>query len=347
MSSERGRPPTLEHVARLAGVSRATVSRVVNGVDSVDPELREVVQQAIAETGYVPNRAARSLVTRRTGAVALVVSEPEHHNAGGRFTGPVLGDPFFGRVVTGMVSFLRPRGIHPLLMLVDSAEARTDLLGQVRQGEIDGIVLVSIDPQDPLPELLAAAEVPTVLFARPAKDVPISFVDVAHEHGARLAAERLVGHGCTDIGTVSGPLDTPAGKDRLAGFRAAMTAHGVAEVPSVEGDFTQNGGESAMHRLLAQRPGLDGVFVANDQMALGAVAALRDAGRAVPADVAVVGFDDNGIAAACHPPLTTVRQPVEDMAAEMARILTDRLERPGGPPDAVIFQPTLVIRESS
>ncbi len=342
-----GRRPTLEQVARVAGVSRATVSRVVNRVESVDPDLRTVVERAIAETGYVPNRAARSLVTGRTGTVGLVVSEPRREPDGGPLASHVYADPFFGRIVAGMLGELGPRRVHPMLVHVDSAAARDELLARLEQGDLDGVALVSVWPDDPLPELLAASGAPAVLFTRAARSAPVSYVDVAHGHGARLAADHLRARGCRRVVTVAGPAHLPAGQDRLAGFRDAMARHGQPYVPSVEGGFTVAGGQQAMTRLLAEVPDLDGVFAGNDLMAQGALLALAGQGRAVPAKVAVVGFDDSSVALACRPPLTTVRQPVEDMAAELARLLLSRIEDPAQPPGSVVFEPTLVLRESA
>lgn len=367
--------PTLEDVARAAGVSRATVSRVVNGVRNVDPVIQEAVRQAVSVTGYTPNRAARSLVTRRADAVALVVSgagvEPEaapEDNGGGAsgdgsrarrpgsgagagdagsFTAQVFADPFFGRVVTGVVDYLRPRGMHPVLMFAETSRAREEVVAYLRQGNADGALVVSTHAEDPLPALLADAGLAAVLYARPARPVPVSYVDLAHQDGARLAAEHLLGRGCRLIATISGPLDVPAGQARLTGFRDTMARHGHAYIPIVEGQFTQESGEAAMERLLADHPDLDGVFAANDLMALGACHVLREHGRSVPGDVAVVGFDDSSAALACRPPLTTVRQPVEGMAAEMTRLLLDRLARPDGPVTSVIFEPELVVRGSA
>jgi DNA-binding LacI/PurR family transcriptional regulator len=337
----------LEDVARSAGVSRATVSRVVNGTRNVDPEIQRIVQEAVQATGYVPNRAARSLVTRRTDAVALVFSVPDHHTADDPFMGRVFSDPFFGRIVGGLLTVLRPRGVHPVLMLADSEEARRSMVAGLRQEHIDGVVLVSIAPGDSLPFLLTEAGVPTVVFARPTTPLPISFVDIAQQAGARLAADRLVERGCRRIATIAGPYDSAAGRDRLTGFRDAMAEHGQPYVPSIEGGFTQEGGEQAMRQLLDMHPETDGVFVASDLMAQGALLVLRDLGKRVPQDVAVVGFDDSSAAMASRPLLTTVRQPVEDMAAEMARLLMAQVDDPAQPTRSVIFKTTLVVRESA
>jgi DNA-binding LacI/PurR family transcriptional regulator len=344
------RRPTLEQVARVAGVSRATVSRVVNRVESVDPDIRAAVECAIAEIGYVPNRAARSLVTGRTGTVGLVVSEPRREPEGGPLASHVYADPFFGRIVAGMLGELGPRRVHPMLIHVDSAAARDELLARLGQGDIDGVAVVSVWPDDPLPDLLAASGAPAVLFTRPARAshaTPLTYVDVAHGHGARLAADRLQARGCRRVVTVAGPAHLPAGHDRLAGFREAMACHGQADVPSADGGFTLAGGQQAMTRLLAAVPDLDGVFAGNDLMAQGALLALAGQGRLVPGDVAVVGFDDSSAALACRPLLTTVRQPVEEMAAELARRLLARIEDPAQPPGSVIFEPKLVLRDSA
>ncbi|MEV8420601.1 LacI family DNA-binding transcriptional regulator [Streptomyces niveus] len=366
--------PTLEDVAKAAGVSRATVSRVINGVRNVDPVIQAAVRDAVAVTGYTPNRAARSLVTRKADSIALVVSgagddpPPVAATAGpaeatggrasdgrsagfdggvGSFMTDVFADPFFGRVVTGVVNFLRPQGIHPVLMFAETSRARDEVVSYLRQGSADGALVVSTHAEDPLPALITDAGLPAVLYARPARPVRISYVDLAHQDGARLAAEHLLARGCRRIATIAGPLDVPAGQDRLTGFRDTMARHGHPYVPVAGGEFTEESGAAAMELLLAEQPDLDGVFAANDLMAVGACRVLRERGRRVPDDVAVIGFDDSRAAASCRPPLTTVRQPVEDMAAEMSRLLLDRLSRPDRPVTSVIFEPTLILRASA
>lgn len=346
-TSEVPRSPTLEDVAQVAGVSRATVSRVINGVRNVDPELHEVVWRAVDATGYVPNRAARSLVTRRTGSVALLVSDSEDHSANDPFMGRFFTDPYFGRVVGGVLSVLRPTGIHLALMLAGSDEARTKVVGDLRQGHADGAVILSLHPGDTLPRMVADAGIPAVLFGRPASPTPISYVDLANDRGATMAAEHLLARGCERIGVISGPADVPASQDRLSGFRQAMARHGFAYIPCVEGNFTLASGEAGMRKLLAEEPELDGVFALNDLMAQGAVSALRELGRGVPDEVAVIGFDDSSPALAARPTLTTVRHPMEDMAAEAVRLLIARIDDPSTRVTSVIFEPTLVVRDSA
>ena len=341
MSGMSDRAPTLEDVARAAGVSRATVSRVVNGVRNVDPTIRAKVTEAIDDIGYRPNSAARSLVTRRADALALVVSGAEDQSPG-----EVFADPFFGRVAGGVVAALGATGQYPLLMHADSGTGRDRVLAALRSGMVHGALLVSTHADDELPYACVAEKVPAVLFARPARPIPISYVDLEHRNGAALAADHLVARGCRRVGVITGPEDVPASQERLAGFRDAMARHGLPYVPWQTGNFTLGSGEQAMEALLAEQPDLDGVFAANDLMAQGAVQVLRHHGKTIPQDVAVIGFDDSSAAAATRPPLTTIRQPVEDMAAAMVQLLLDRLAG-DDQPRSVIFEPTLVTRESA
>ena len=344
-------PPTLEHVARAAGVSRATVSRVINNVRNVDARIQQAVREAVESTGYVPNQAARSLVTGRTNSVALVVSEGEHRDGNGLaadpFVGRVFTDPFFGRLVGGLFSVLRPQGMNLVLMFIETDEMRRQLLDYLRRGHVDGVLLISSHAQDPLPQMLTESGLPAVMSERPSTPLPISYVECAQDVGARQAADLLVRRGCRKVVTIAGPLDMPAGRDRLSGFLDGMAAHGLTDVPSVEGFFTQESGSAAMERLLDEHPDLDGLFAANDLMAAGAIIVLHERGRAVPGDVAVVGFDDSRLAQFSRPPLTTLHLPVEEMAVQMARMLLERIQDPDTPISSTTFDPTLVTRAST
>jgi DNA-binding LacI/PurR family transcriptional regulator len=355
--------PTLEDVARAAGVSRATVSRVVNGAPNVSSDLQRVVQQAIAAVGYVPNRAARQLITGRSGVIALVMSiaseassrasslqtavsgevEPSPADSA---PDRVFADPFFGRIVAGVLGYLRPRRLHPLLMLAEDDASRAQVLDHLREGTADGALVVSVDPADPLPGLLVEARLPAVFFARPERPLPVRYVDLAHQDGGRLAAERLLAQGRRRVAAIAGPLTLHAGRARLDGFCDTMARHGVAYVPYSVGNFTQDSGEHAMRELLDREPELDGVFASNDLMAVGALHVLLERGRRVPQDVAVIGFDDSSAATSSRPRLTTVRQPVEEMAAQMAQLLLERLDEPESAPRAVLFDSELIVRAS-
>jgi len=331
---------TLEEVALRAGVSRATVSRVVNGSPKVSPDVRRAVEAAVAELGYVPNRAARSLVTRRSGSVGVVITEPP---------GRLFSDPFFPRLLRGISGALSARDLQ-LVLLMPSSPAETDRTADyIAGGHVDGILLVSLHGADPLPDLLATAGVPFVSGGRPLRTPAASYVDVDNRGGARSAVEHLLAGGRRVVATITGPTDMGAGVDRLAGYREALTDAGIAPDPSLEaaGDFTQEGGSAAMERLLAARPDIDAVFAASDLMASGAMAVLEAANRRVPQDVAVVGYDDSPVATSVRPRLTSVRQPIEEMGHEMARLLIDAVEGTDPVQRRVILATELIRRASS
>ena len=331
---------TLEEVAHVAGVSRATVSRVVNGSPRVSPDVRVDVQAAIERLGYVPNRAARSLVTRRSDSIAVVITEP---------TGRLFSDPFFPRLLRGISSELAARDRQLILLMPDSAADEARTADYLTAGHVDGALLVSLHGDDPLPARLTAAGIPIVLVGRPPKGAKASFVDVDNRQGAQSAVAHLIGAGRRVVATITGPLDMAPGVDRLGGYRDALAEAGLAADPSLEatGDFTQHGGAVAMERLLAARPDLDAVFAASDLMAAGALSVLAAAGRSVPGNVAVVGFDDSPVATSTTPQLSSVRQPIEEMGHEMARLLVHAVEAAETVPRRVILATELVRRASS
>ncbi|MDA2812703.1 LacI family DNA-binding transcriptional regulator [Nocardiopsis sp. RSe5-2] len=337
------RRPTLEMVARRAGVGRGTVSRVINGSSRVSPDTREAVRAAIAELGYVPNRAARALVTRRTDTVALVVSEPEER---------LFDQPFFSGIVRGVSAVLTDRGLQLLLATARTAADHERLGDYLSGGHVDGVLLVSLHTDDPLPDRLAGAGVPVVLGGRPLYPPrhPVHYVDIDNVGGAASATRRLIEGGRRRIATVAGPADMAAGQDRLRGHREALAEAGLPDAPelTVHGDFSHDGGARAMRELLDAAPDLDAVFAASDDMALGVLRTLRESGRRVPEDVALVGYDDTAAAAHTDPPLTTVHQPTERMGGEMARLLADTAiaEGPDAKPQAVVLDTRLVVRES-
>jgi DNA-binding LacI/PurR family transcriptional regulator len=309
----------LEQVAALAGVSRATVSRVVNGVATVAPDLRTKVERAIDALGYAPHQAARSLASRRTDTLALVTSEPDVR---------VFDDPFFSGIVRGVSQECIRAGMHMMLLMAQSFDDLARIENYLRTAPVDGVLLISEHAlQDPLPAALRRAHIPFVIGGRPLDPTSTAaYVDNDNVGGGRLAGAHLVGRGRSVIGTVAGPKDMAAGIDRLAGFSAALgRRHRVRRVEHA--DFTVAGGAAATARLLERVPDLDGIFAASDLMALGALRALARAGRRVPDDVAVVGFDDIEAAALADPPLTTVRQETTLQGRAMVRLLLGH-ERP-------------------
>jgi len=331
-----GEPVTIERVAAVAGVSRSTVSRVLGGGERVSPAALEAVRAAIDELNYVPNRAARSLATRQTQAIAMVVPED---------TTRFFGDPFFAAVVSGINARLSSTE-YVLNLFIASDDAGDKTTRYLRGGNVDGALVVSHHTSDTYLDRIAEA-VPLVFGGRPVRERGDDYyVDVDNVEGARIATAHLLSGGARRVALIAGPEDMTASVDRLAGYRAALAAAGVAEGPVVTGDFTLAGGGEAARRLVASGAEFDALFVASDLMARGAISALREAGLRVPADVRVVGFDDSPIAIGAAPLLTTVRQPSLLQGETMTEVLLARLR--GESPARVTTLPVeLVIRETA
>lgn len=333
-----GRRPTVWAVAAAAGVSKTTVSRVLTGSPRVSPEARRAVERAIEALGYVPNRAARSLVTQRTDTIALVVSEPETR---------VFSEPFFAGTIRGINEELA--NTEFAFVLLSAGGDRSRIERYIRNRHADGFILMSLHRQDPLLQVLATTETPMVLSGRPFPGVNVPYVDADNRGGASAAVAHLLERGRSRITTIAGPEDMPVGVDRLEGFREALPAPARRSWRRLvaHGDFSEESGERAMRELLARVPDLDAVFAASDLMAIGAIRALRAAGRKIPDDVAVVGFDDSHAARLAEPQLTSVRQPMEEIGRSLARLLLTQLRNPGTRPASLIVPTELIIRESS
>jgi DNA-binding LacI/PurR family transcriptional regulator len=340
----RGVRPTLEDVAARAGVSRATVSRVVNGQASVDPRLTALVLAAVRELHYVPNQAARSLVTHRTNTVALVAEESDDR---------VFGDPFFSGIVRGVSHELSLAGVQLTLSMTQNDEQVADVASYLLSGHCDGVLLISEHGEHRLATRLVDGGVPVVIGGRPLDPAfAVPYVDNDNVEGGLLAARHLRGLGRIRVGTIAGPQDMCAGIDRLAGFRRGL-GRDFRRGRVAYGTFTGPSGAAAMERLLQQDPMIDGVFVASDLMALEALTVLRRTGRRVPEDVAVVGYDDIPLAAAASPALTTVRQHTVAQGRYLVKRLLGRWQdevTPAvlpGSDGGVVLPVELVIRESA
>ncbi|WP_341956310.1 LacI family DNA-binding transcriptional regulator [Microbacterium sp. LWH13-1.2] len=326
---------TIEEVASAAGVSRSTVSRVVNGSTAVSPEALLAVQRAIEELSYVPNRAARSLASKQTHAIALIVPED---------TTRFFGDPFFAAIVAGITGALRGSD-YLLNLLIASDDPGDKMTSFVRNGGVDGALIVSHHTSDAFIDRVADA-VPVVWGGRPVRIREGDYVvDVDNVAGARTATQHLIETGRTRIATISGPLTMVSSVDRVQGFRGALADAGLSPFAEEAGDYSEGSGADAARRILAAgRP--DAIFVASDLMARGALTALRAAGIRVPEDVALVGFDDSSVALSTDPQLTTMRQPMYAQGEAMAGVLLSRLA--GRDPEHTTILPTeLVVRASS
>jgi DNA-binding LacI/PurR family transcriptional regulator len=283
---------------------------------------------------------AREQGLPRTGTVALIVFEP-----------PVLlfGDPFVTRLIGGVDAVIHQRGLQLIMIAPQSMSDIDRAESYVSAGHADGAMLVSFPANHPLPSELAAHGVPLVFGGRPSEPTRFNHVDVDNVGGAARAVGHLASGGRKVIAAITGRSDVPAGQDRLRGYRQGLEAAGLpADEGLIEaGNFTRAGGGRAMRFLLTKRRGLDAVFAASDVMAAEAMKVLVEAGRRVPEDVAVVGYDDDPMALTLRPPLTSVRQPIEQMGQAMAGMIVDAINSPDRPPRKVILTTHLEVRRSS
>ena len=340
MTARSDQRPTLDQVAALAGVGRGTASRVINGSVHVSERSRRAVEAAVAELQYIPNAAARALKTRRTDAVALVIAESEDR---------IFGEPFFAGVVRGISKSLSEVGKQLVLLVYQAGVRSSHLESYLSRQHVDGVLLLSLHDDDRLPEVIRSRALPMVVGGRGRQVADTSWVDFDNVNGAGLAAQLLVDIGCQTIGAITGPLDMAAGRDRYDGFRAALQAAGrsLPDDLVAHGDFSQPSGTRAMVELIERRPDVDGVFCANDPMAAAALQVIRDSGRRIPDDVAVIGYDDAPLALGTHPPLTTVRQQPEEMGHAMVELLLAQFHDSGSQPDTRVLETSLVERGST
>jgi DNA-binding LacI/PurR family transcriptional regulator len=330
--------PTIEDVAQFAGVSRGTVSRVLNGGRHVRPALVASVNDAIETLGYSVNQAARNLAAGRTGSVAFVVSEHQEH---------IFEDPNYVLFVSVFGRELRRRGRHLLLTAAEDTEEEIFIGHYLTSGHVDGALLALPHADEPLLARLAQSRLPLVVIGRPlGYEDALSWVAIDDGAAAYEIVNHLVVQGHSRIATVTGPLNTSGGRDRFEGYKRAL---GPNFRPSLvaEGDWSLASGRIGLQEILARDGGFDALFAASDLMALGAMAALRGTGRRIPEDVAVAGFDDSAAASLADPPLTTVRHPCTEIALEALRILDDLMEGRSSGPEHVVLPTEFVKRMST
>lgn len=328
---------TIIEIAKHAGVSRSTVSRVINNDPNVNAETRQRVRSVMQKMNFHPNAAARGLAAGKTRILGLVIPMG---------VATLFADPYFPQLIQGISTACNQFDYSTMLWLAEPEYERRMIQQIVSSGLIDGVIVASALNNDPVVEALRARRIPFVLVGRHPVHSDITYVDVDNRMAARDAVLYLLRLGYERVATITGPHNMIAGVDRLDGYKDALKARGLVPDASliVEGDFTESGGYEAMQRLLKQNP--NAVFVASDAMAVGALRALRDAGKKVPDEIALIGFDDLPVAARTDPPLTTVRQPIQRAGFVAAETLIDLLSDKEKAPRHLILPTELVIRES-
>lgn len=328
----------LEDIAKRVGVSRSTVSRVVNESPNVRPEVRERVLKEIQATNYHPNVAARSLASQRSGIIGLVLSQ----SVSSFFT-----DPFFPHLTRGIAFGCNNFNLTLSLFLVGNKEDEKKISPRIsRQGMLDGILIQSGGPDDRLIDLLTKSSIPSAMIGRPFFPEGVSYIDVDNVGAAAVATHHLIALNYQRVATITGSRHSTVTVDRLAGYKNALKEAGRSVDPDLisEGDFNETSGYAAMKRLLPARP--DAVFAASDIMAVGAMHAVQEAGLKIPQDIAFVGFDDIPISGAPNIELTTIRQPIMKFGESAVELLIDLIENGSKPARHVLLDTELVIRES-
>ncbi|MBV9546834.1 MAG: LacI family DNA-binding transcriptional regulator [Chloroflexi bacterium] len=333
---------TIEEIAELADVSRSTVSRVLNNHRSVRPDVRARVQQIIQEQRYAPRAAARSLASRRSNALGLLIP---------RSAMAIFSDPFFPYVIQGITETSTERGYFVMLSMV-MHERERDFYERVLRGHhVDGLIMLSSDIDDPILPQLIRDETPLVLIGRHPYLSEVSTVDVDNREGAAQAVRHLIELGHRNIATITGPHNMAVAMDRRDGYKQALAEAGIPIRPEliVESDFTQAGGYEATGALLKPLPRTTtAVFVASDPMAVGALRAIQEHGLRIPEQLAIASFDDLPLATLVNPPLTTVHQPVQQLGSAAVDLLLNRLDASSeAPPDHVLLETHLVVRQST
>ncbi len=333
------RRPTLDDVARAAGVARATASRALSGSGSVSPATSERVRAAAARLNFTPHQAARALASAQAQTIALVIPEPD---------AIVWGDPFLSYVIKGISEACHDTKYQVLVAMAHPDDPPAKIAQVLRPGYVDGAIMVSQHGSGQLGRIIDRAEVPIVHIGRPWGSASPLYVDVDNWQVGHLAARHLIAAGARRVACIAGPSDMSPVHDRTAGWRQTLLAAGLTPGPLTHAPFTRQGGETSMRAILAEDPGVDAVFAQSDLMAAGAIRVLQEAGVAVPAQVRVVGVDNTELGHSTTPPLTTVTNPASDLARNACRMLLgvlDGVDVAGVTPE--ITHPELVVRASA
>jgi DNA-binding LacI/PurR family transcriptional regulator len=310
---------TIDLVAKSAGVSRATVSRVMNGSAKVSPERVRAVKKAIAKYNFTPNATARRLAGGQSGLIALLMEESSEE---------FFQNPFWGEVVQGFSAAITDAGMHPLLLIRPKSGTEESLFSTLRAGQMDALAIFSWHRPMKSFEKLLDPKMKVVLGGDLGGSKNFPFVDVDNIKGGYLATKHLIDLGCKNILTITGDLKLQSGRDRLDGYEQALKSSGlkINDDLVLHGDYTQAKAESLINRLISSKVRFDGVFAGNDLSAVGAINVLMKNGMDVPRKVKVVGFDDSPIARHNEPSITTVRQPIRELGAEVAAMILALLD---------------------
>lgn len=329
---------TIDLVANSAGVSRATVSRVLNGTAKVSPEREKAVKKAIAKYNFKPNATARRLAGGRSGLIALLMEESSEE---------FFLNPFWGQVVQGFSSAIADAGLHPLLLIRPKSGTEDSLFATLQAGQMDGLAIFSWHRPLKSFEKMLDPRMAVVFGGDLGGSKKYPFVDVDNVKGGYLATKHLIDSGCKNIVTITGDLKLQSGRDRLDGYEKAITAAGlkISDQLIIHGDYTQSKAEELTRQLVKNKTKFDGVFAGNDLSAVGVINVLLQNGISVPGKVKVVGFDDSPIANKNQPSITTIRQPIRELGAQVAESLLAILD--GQEVEDKILDVKLIKRESS
>ena len=328
---------TYAEISAKAGVSKATVSRVMNGDERVHPDRAKAVLQAAEKLGYRLNRAARALSTGQTGLIAVVIDDEP----------TALSDPFWGVVLAGISRVFMANDLHSLLMVTPLDSPDGAVAHYLESGEVDGAIFLQVH-KDAVIKKVHEQGLPVVLIGRPSSsDTKIAYVDTDNVEGAVQATNYLFKRGCKNVATLTGDIEASAGIDRLEGYKKAHkdSGHKVNQDLIANCDWTFESAKIMTLRLLARNPEVDGIFAANDTMALGAIAAIQERGRKVPDEISVVGFDDSIIAQTHRPGVTTVRQDIVGLGAAAAETMIALLQ--DREPEVSMLPTEIVVRETA
>lgn len=328
---------TLKDIGDLAGVSRATVSRVINGYPHITAEVRERVESVIEQTGYRPNRIAQSLASQKSGIIGLVIP----HVANTVFT-----NPYFFHLINSITKATNQNDLTLALFLFHSMDEEEHIIKTIYNNSIvDGVIITADRHEDPVIEQVMKHDVRVVFIGKPKQGINAPFVNVDNENGGYLATEHLIKQGRKRIAAII-CKDNSAGEDRFAGYLRALKKYQMPFNPLLiaEGDFSQESGYHAMKILCEHRP--DAVFVSSDLMALGAQRAIRETGLTIPQDIMMVGYDDLPEAVMAVPTLTTIHQPIDMLGMIAVKLLKKVIDQSEVSPESEILPVRLVQRET-